>query len=309
MDNTAREQWLEERRQGIGGSDAPVVVLGEYYGKTVQDLYYDKVEGTADFLDPDKHPDIRRGNRQEPVAARVYEEISGEKVVEAEGILTHPDHSFMRASVDRLILPGKTPLEIKCPRHPTFLKWKREGIPQGPILQGQHYCAVTGSDQIIYAVFCAEIDELMVVPINADQGLIDLVIDKESAFWQYVEAHEGPPPYAPAEVLDLPPVGGELVLLDTPEWRTAAHSFQQARTLRKEAEELEESAKLELQEIMGDDTIVEGGGLRVYWKQQAGRKTFDKKALARAHPEIDLSNYEKEGKSFKSFRPYVVGGE
>ena len=134
-----RKAWLEERRQGIGGSDAPTIYLGDYYGRTWHDLWSDKVHGDAVEIDS---PDIRRGNRQEPIAAEVYVEESGHPVEVVEEIIRHPVHDFMAASLDRMIQPEGIPLEIKCPRVATFFRWKQQGIPAGPLLQGQHYMAV-----------------------------------------------------------------------------------------------------------------------------------------------------------------------
>ena len=43
-----REQWLEYRRKGIGGSDA-AAVLGISPFRTGRDLYYDKLNNTMHF--------------------------------------------------------------------------------------------------------------------------------------------------------------------------------------------------------------------------------------------------------------------
>ena len=159
----SRLEWLQERQKGIGGSDAPIVVMGEYYGKTVQDLFYEKINP---IIDSEPNADMRRGIRQEPIAAQLFEDQSGLKVRRVNKILTHPKHKFMLANIDREILNQDSILEIKCPRYMTFSKWKREGIPEGPIIQGQHYLAIKGKGKVIYGIFCAEIDELMIVPIN-----------------------------------------------------------------------------------------------------------------------------------------------
>ena len=41
LDKFGREQWLEERRKGLGGSDSPVV-LGQSPFRDVHDLWRDK---------------------------------------------------------------------------------------------------------------------------------------------------------------------------------------------------------------------------------------------------------------------------
>ena len=298
------EKWHEERRTGLGGSDAPVVVLGEYYGKTDHDLFLEKTGAIA----PDDYdsPDIRRGLRQEPIAAQVYEEISGYKVRRVKKILRHKERPYILANIDREILGlDGAPLEIKCPRAMTFRKYQMEGIPEGIQIQGAHYLAVKGKGQVIFAIFCAELDEMLIVPVERDQELINLILDKESEFWSYVEAGEFPELPAP-KPLDLLPIGGELVKVDTAEWVKAAAAFWTARGIKEEAIALEDEAKAKIIKLMGEHDVVEGAGLRVYHREQAGRKSFDKKALQAAHPEINIDDFYKVGEPFRSFRPYRI---
>lgn len=82
--------------------------------------------------------------------------------------------------------------------------------------------------------------------------------------------------------------------------------LREARQIREDAESWEEEIKATIQEQMGFQPIVEGGGARVYWTWQEGRMNLDKKALAKDG--IDLSKYEKAGKPFRTFRPYFLKG-
>ena len=295
--------WLEERRKGIGGSDAPVCVLGEYYGRTWQDLYLDKL-GLAPPQEPT--PDMRRGTRLEPVAADYFQEKTGLKVRRVNRVLRHKDWPFVLANIDREIVGQNAILEIKCPRAMTFRRILDKGIPEGWQIQGQHYMTVRNRKTVVFAVYCAEIDELMTVPVERDDSLIDLILDKERNFWQYVEAGELPPAPEP-KALDLPPVGAtEIITRDDAEWAAAVERLREAKTIKIEAEEWEKACKAEVQRLMGDAQVIEGAGARVYWKTQAGRKTLDKKALQAAHPEIDLQRFMKTGKPFRAFRPYFL---
>jgi len=295
-----KTQWLKERKKGIGGSDSPVVVLGEYYGKTARDLAIEKLsENVGDDLD---NPDIRRGNRQEPIAAKVYEEITGHKVRPVKEILVHPKRSFMIASLDRMIEDLNAPLEIKCPRLLTYRKWKMEGIPEGPQIQGNHYLAVTGKKKIIFGIFCAEVDEMMIVPIERDQNLIDLIEDKEEAFWKLVQ--RGELPTYEYEAPKLPAIGGEIIRLGSEKAIEVAQALREAKELQVEAKSLYEQAQKQMIALMGDAQAVQIDNTRIYYREQAGRKSFDKKLLQHEHPEIDLAAYEKQGKPFKVFRPF-----
>jgi len=249
-------------------------------------------------------PDIRRGNRQEPIAAEVYVEESGHPVEVVEEIIRHPVHDFMAASLDRMIQPEGIPLEIKCPRVATFFRWKQQGIPAGPLLQGQHYMAVLGVKQIIYAVFCAELDELLVIPVERDDELIERLIAREREFWGYVERKEAPPEVVPTPG-DLPGINANIKRFDEHnfEWRKAVEDLRLAQKLTKQAKDLEDGAKDAVQGMMGPKiAIAEGAGERVSWTWQQGRKSLDRKALVKAHPEINFEDFMKPGKPYRTFR-------
>jgi len=296
------ESWHEQRRRGIGGSDVPVIILGEYFGKTIKDLFLEKTEGFGGDIDG---PDIRRGKRQEPIAAMMYEEITGQKVRRINKVLHHPKHPFMLANIDREILGEDAILEIKCPRHMTYRKWQREGVPEGPILQGQHYLAVRGKGRVVFGIFCAEIDEMMIVPVERDNDLIDLVVDKESEFWSFVKAKKLPEEFEPAPI-DLPAVGGkDLIKLDTPEWARAVNDLRVAKDLKAEAAAVEDMAKGEIKKLMGDHEIVEGSGARIYHTLSKGRKRLDQTALKKAHPEI-YEQFVVIGDPIRSLRSYFL---
>jgi putative phage-type endonuclease len=300
---TKSQEWHEKRKEGIGGSDAPVIVLGEYFGKTPRDLFLEK---TGAIVPPDiNNPDIRRGNRQEPIAAQVYAEKTGDLLRVDEHMLRHPKFPFMLAHIDREILPSGDVLEIKCPRSMVYRKYQLEGIPEGIQIQGQHYLSVKGSGRVVFAIFAAELDDMLIVPVERDQELIDLIEAKESVFWDHVQAGEMPWSET-EEKIELPPIGGELVRVDTEAWRMAATAWLEVQTMEKEVQALKTQTKQELIKHMDGQPVVEGTGLRVYYKEQGGRRTFDKATFKAAHPEINIDKFYKTGKPFKSFRPYEI---
>lgn len=302
-----REQWLEQRRKGIGGSDSPVI-LGVSPFKTVRELWDEKL-GLVEDAPPTAA--MERGTYLEPVAAQLYMDKTGRKVKRVNDILRHKEHDWMLANIDRQIQSenGKGPgiLEIKCPGLSVFSKCKREGLQDYYIVQLQHYLAVSDRSWGAFAVFNAERWELIHFDVDRDQELIDLIISHDRDFWQMVQ--EGRVPEETAPVVDLPPVEPtELYTMDSPAWKEAIERLREAQEIKKEAMALEDDAKATVQLIMeqaGVD-VAEGAGARVYYRMQNGRKSFDKTLLKKDHPEIDLKNYEKTGSPYKVFRPYFM---
>ena len=73
--NQDRSQWLEERRQGIGGSDAAAAV-GLSPWKTRLELWLEK---TGQTPDREETPEMRRGTLLEPVVKQLYADATGRR--------------------------------------------------------------------------------------------------------------------------------------------------------------------------------------------------------------------------------------
>ena len=106
-----REKWLEFRRQGIGGSDA-AAVLGISPFRTGVDLYYDKL-GLPVAESEENWVAMEMGNLLEDLVARIFAKKTGLKVTPMKMMFQHPDHPWMLADLDRLVI-----LDLRLPRHP-----------------------------------------------------------------------------------------------------------------------------------------------------------------------------------------------
>ena len=93
-----REQWLEYRRKGIGGSDA-AAVLGISPFRTGRDLYYDKLNiVTAD--DAENWVQLEVGTLLEPLVAKIFAHKTGYKIYRRPFMFQHPLYPWMLADLD-----------------------------------------------------------------------------------------------------------------------------------------------------------------------------------------------------------------
>jgi putative phage-type endonuclease len=130
-------EWHRWRLQGIGASDAPVV-MGDAPFRTRRFLWSVK---TGLACESAVGPAARRGRALEHAARVAYERDTG---IQMEPLcLVHDGLEWMRASLDGLSFDGSIALEIKCPwgsRDQTAL---REGrIPTHYYAQVQHQLEV-----------------------------------------------------------------------------------------------------------------------------------------------------------------------
>ena len=148
-----REQWLEYRRKGIGGSDA-AAVLGISPFRTGRDLYYDKLNiVTAD--DAENWVQLEVGTLLEPLVAKIFAHKTGYKIYRRPFMFRHPQYPWMLADLDYMVeLPDGTSaiLEIKTTNYNAKDNWWYNGEEIVPIYyesQGRHYMAVMNIDRLL----------------------------------------------------------------------------------------------------------------------------------------------------------------
>lgn len=199
-ENLSREEWLEYRRLGIGGSDA-AAILGISPWRTARDLYYDKLNVvTAD--DMDNWVALEVGNLLEPLVARIFAKKTGLKVYQWKKMFQHPDYPWMLADLDYLVdLPDGTRaiLEIKTTNFNAKDKWWYDGKEIVPIYyesQGRHYMAVMGIDRVYYCcLYGNNEDNVIIRHIDRDMDYEQELIALEGMFWNEHVLAKNPPDY------------------------------------------------------------------------------------------------------------------
>ncbi len=314
MTTEERKEWLEERRKGLGGSDTPVILLGEEHPFTTpRELWEDKVHGTRDTAIT---PAMRRGIVLEDVVAKLYAEETGRKLRRVNKILSHKEHPWLLANIDREIIGderGPGVLEIKCPGIRTFSRIKREGVSDYYLIQLMHYLTVTGRSWGALAVFSAEAWELIHFDVEFDEELARAIIEMGRDFWNLVVTKTPPPESIPD--VKLPKVGTDdsFVQLDDDEaWTKAVREYRETKALLDEVAEMEKVCKERIANLMTvhSATVAEGGGMRWHKIQNKGRETFDAKGFFQAHPELEMKRerFVRKGKPYELLRSYTLKG-
>jgi putative phage-type endonuclease len=308
-----KDAWLQERKTGIGGSDA-AVILGVSPYRTLRDLWLEK---TGQLDDKDKPtPAMIRGIHLEPVAADLYVERTGRKV-RRQPMKRHPKYDWMIGNVDRQILAGGDVkstgiLEVKCPGLRVMSNVKAHGLPDYMVVQLTWYLAVYGYSWGSFVLFNSEQWDLIYFDLEADQQLIDTLIARGEEFWiKYVIPGIEPPSEA-AKATDIPKIEGELTTVDSDEWVRAATEFREARELKDTATELEETAKARVQELMHRDELhaAEVPGLvRFYYKPFPGNTKWKPTAEAIAREaRLNVDDFIVKGDGYTKFTPYLLRG-
>lgn len=182
------EEFVASRKRSVGGSDIGKICGVSRWG-CPRSVAYDKNDTPKDFPDDDK-PEFRRGRRLEGVACAYYEEVTGREV-RITTTARVKDKPHLTINMDRLVYRKDDPekedpgyLEVKTLGRYSFLKYKKEGVPDDYILQVQFGCAVKGLDWGAYALYSPELDGLIHFDVVADKALGETLLEKGDDFYQ-----------------------------------------------------------------------------------------------------------------------------
>ena len=101
-ENLTREEWLDWRRKGIGGSDV-ACIIGISPFRTARDIYYDKLNIAAVEENEGNWVAMEMGHLLEDLVAKIFERKTGLKIYQVKKMFQHPRFPFMLADVDYFI--------------------------------------------------------------------------------------------------------------------------------------------------------------------------------------------------------------
>lgn len=181
-------EWLEERRKGIGGSDAAAIVgLNKY--KSAFDVYADKLK----LIPPkDDNEAMRQGRDLEEYVAQRFCEYTGKKVRRKNSMIHNEKYPFAFANVDRLVIGENAGLECKTANSLSIKRYKNGEFPEEYYCQCMHYMAVTGYEKWYLAVLIFG-TEFKIFEIIRDEDDIEALMQAEHDFWHNNVLVQKPP--------------------------------------------------------------------------------------------------------------------
>jgi len=275
------EAQLEERRTGVGGSDA-ATVLGINPFTTAYELYLDKL-GEAPPEDENFLKEARYWGSvlEQPVSDR-YAEETGYKIQKANQLIRSKEHPFMIANIDRKVVGEELRIGFEAKTAARPEGWGESGsdeIPAYIMCQVQHYLAVTGYDTWDLAVLIGNRDYRM-YRINPIENIISQLIEAEEEFWDRVQAKAAPDPQwqsaATTRLLKnmYPGTNGDVVQL--PEVAQKYHDvMKDAAKQRLIFEKVEDGCKNRIAMLMGESAIGILPDNSAYTRKEQTRKAFE----------------------------------
>jgi len=326
--------WLQGRQAGVGSSDSPVLALPpeKVFKKTAVDLYISKIRTiTMEDIDAeDDNPNFRRGHTYEPLAVAMFQAQTGIKVQAPvtdderfRGFQVSDPGSPLFADFDGFcedgwVYEGKAPIQRVCD------SFRTQGIKEYYMVQAQHlaHCAnvcelpflgkdskkwlgkIKGTRLVVYE---PEKVQLQIVELPIDHGMISAIVTNAKKFWDDHVAKGIPP----ADTVYDQPVAkkatkGKYKEQDAKDWQEAVQVYKLAKEQEMIAKAKMAAAKDGMAKKMegAGEEAVNIGPHKFLWRQVAGRRSFDKKALQADFPDLDLDKYMKQGKPTQQFNYY-----
>ena len=194
----SRDEWLELRRKGIGGSDA-AAALGLSPYCTTRELFYDKTGVKPAAEDETNWVAKEVGNLLEDLVAQIFSMKTKLKVTKAQKMYAHPLYPFMLADPDYIVeMPDGTNalLDCKTGNYNTQDKWADGTLPVHYELQGRHYMSVMNINTIFFAcLFGNNENEFVYRRIDRDMDYESEIIAQEKYFWNEYVLKNIEPPY------------------------------------------------------------------------------------------------------------------
>jgi putative phage-type endonuclease len=185
------EEWLKWRSEGIGSSDAPVIMLTFPFGKTPYMLWEEKILKTVKA----STAAMEHGKKYEAEALAWFEEKTG-IIMMPQAEITDQEFPWMRATLDGINITKDAIIEIKCPYSPkSHMETKRtRQVPDIYIPQCQHQMRVADVKKMYFLSYATfDPSDSVLLEIERDDKYIAQLIEKEKEFWDCVQNHIEPP--------------------------------------------------------------------------------------------------------------------
>ena len=263
-----REQWLQLRTEGIGGSDVSAI-LGLNQWRSPYQVWAEKTHRIEPGGSDNEF--IHWGNVMEPILAKEFAQVTGKRVYSPNREYIHPEFDFLRANIDRDIEKEPGFLEIKTATEYKSSEWADGEVPAPYLLQVQHYMNVLDRPYVYFAYLIGghHFDYLRV---DRNQDLINAFTPKIIDWWRtYVEGDQEPPVDGSASTTDTlkamyPNGQDEGIVLSG----TLNHRLSERFLLKNQGKELDSAVATidnEIRQLMGPATLAENDQYKITYRE------------------------------------------
>ena len=286
-----KQEWLEERKTYIGGSDLGSI-LGINNFRTELDVYFEK---TAEGIAEDTAGEAAYwGNVLEDVVAQEYAKRTGFKIEKPAGLIRHSEYPFIACNLDYWVIDDQGNshiLECKTANQMKVTCWGEEGtdqIPESYLYQVAYYAAITGVNRVDIAVLIGGQD-FRIYRYDKDEVKESQLIRAAKKFWNnHVLAGVPPKPRTQEDAAKLYPKANGLEVRANDTILEKVCVLQDLKAREKTISEEIKGLQLCIKDYMQENEVLVGeeGECYATWKNSAGRTSVDTKKLKAKYSDI-----------------------
>lgn len=271
-------EWLAERRNHLGSSDAPVLA-GER--GSLLALWAEKRGLVEPSFDDDTEDLMKIGELLEPSLRALYSHETGRPIRQRKVLLVSREWPVAAASLDAE--SGRRIVETKWSHSADWFRAIADGapdpVPPKVMAQVQWQMFVTGRDVVDVAILLGR--DFKVIEVGRDDRYIGDLTYMARWFWPYVESGERPPVDGSDEttrvLTQLHPRNSGAVLAPDPELRKLVEELHAAKAAAKAAKDAEQTIANALRAVIGD---ADGIATLATWKKNADSQQTDWQSYA-----------------------------
>lgn len=301
------EEWLEERKKSIGGSDVGAI-LGMNEHSSPYTIWAEKTGKLPPF---EGNEWTRLGNDLEGYVAQRFTEASGLKVVNDTATWKNSKYPHLHANIDRKVVGMKAGLECKLTSELNAKKYKGGEFPDKFYAQCVEYLCVTEYERWYLAVLIYgkgikiyqmtrikddTVPEWCEASLYVSDAEIEALAKTTADFWNDYVLTNTPPmadgSKSTSETLRTiyPESNGDSVSLMA--YKTDLILYMNLSMMEDDLKKQKEEIANKIKGFMGEASKGECEEYKVSWTSSV-RNTFDNKKFAKDNPGLDLTDYFK----------------
>lgn len=295
LENLTREEWLELRRTGIGGSDC-AAALGMSKWQSQLGLWLDKM---GQGKPVEESESMYWGTVMEPILLAEFSKRTGKKAESCPFMFQSVEYPWMIADLDGIVREddGSTSIiEIKTANSFAINDWS-DGVPVQYYLQIQHYMATVDLNKTYLCVLLGG-NEFQIHEIDRDEDTIRNIIALEHDFWQKVVTKSQPEVDSQSgdALNSMYPEANNTSVMLADEADNLISDYMSIKAIEDDVKQKKAELENKLKAMLGQaESGKSKSGFTVKWSNSSSKRV-DTTAMKKDVPEL-VAKYTKESTS------------
>jgi len=266
--------WASDSRQAVNGKAIEVIM---------------QKQGKLAPPDLSGIEAVQMGHVMQPIIGQLTQNKLGMELKDADYMLTHSHHSWLRSHFDFISADGKTLVEAKNYNAGARSKFDVDSgrMPMADYVQLIHESAVHNVDKAVLAVLFGG-QEFVTIELDVTEAMKEDVIKQMAVFWGHVNTDTLPEATTVEQTKLIYPTDNGLSLIASQALESGCYALREMKDIIKGYEEKAEELEAKIRNLMGDksEIVSVDGKMLVTWKTSKSSKRFNADLFKSAMPDI-----------------------